>query len=55
MNKNMYKIVITTTFLVWVYTSQDFEQTQQNFAPSQDGETVTFRDSAFKVTELESD
>ena len=32
-------------FLVWVYTSQDFAQTQLNFAPSHDGETVTFRNS----------
>ena len=34
------------SFLVWVYTSQDFAQTQQNFARSHDRETVTFRNSA---------
>ena len=34
------------TFLVWVYTSQDFAQTQQNFARSHDRVTVTFRNSA---------
>ena len=28
------------SFLVWVYTSQDFAQTQQNFALLQDWETV---------------
>ena len=27
------------------YTSQDFAQSQQNFALSHDGETVTFRNS----------
>ena len=35
----------TTIFLVWAYTSQDFAQTQQNFAPSPDGEMVTFKNS----------
>ena len=34
------------SFLVWVYTSQDFAQTQQNFARSHDRVTVTFRNSA---------
>ena len=34
------------TFLVWVYKSQDFAQTQQNFARSHGRETVTFRNSA---------
>ena len=33
------------TFIVWVYTSQDFAQTQQNFARSHDRVTVTFRNS----------
>ena len=37
------------TFLVWVYTSQDFVQTQQNFARSRDRTTVTFRSSAFEI------
>ena len=32
-------------FLVWVYTSQDFAQNQQNFAPPHNGETVIFRNS----------
>ena len=36
------------SFLVWVYTSQDFAQTQQNFARSHDRVTVTFRNSATK-------
>ena len=39
------------TFLVWVYTSQDFARTQQNFALSHDGETVTFRNSGAKKPE----
>ena len=34
-------------FLVWVYTSQDFAQTQQNFARSHDRMTVTFRNSGW--------
>ena len=34
------------SFLVWVYTSQDFAQTQENFARSHDRVTVTFRNSA---------
>ena len=33
------------TFLVWVYKSQDFTQTQQNIARSHDRETVTLRNS----------
>ena len=33
------------SFLVWVYTSQDFAQTQENFARSHDRVTVTFRNS----------
>ena len=33
------------SFLVWVYKSQDFAQTQQNFARSHDRVTVTFRNS----------
>ena len=36
------------SFLVWVYTSQDFAQTQQNFARLHDRVTVTFRNSAIK-------
>ena len=40
------KMVKVHDFLVHVYTSQDFAQTQQNFAPSHDGETVTFQNSA---------
>ena len=40
------------TFLVWVYTSQDFAQTQQNFARSHDRETVTFRNSGCRVIGL---
>ena len=30
-------------FLVWVYTSKDFAQTQLNFAQSHNCMTVTFR------------
>ena len=37
------------SFLVWVYTSQYFAQTQQNFAQSHDRVTVTFRNSAVLV------
>ena len=33
-------------FLVSAYNSQDFAQSQENFARSHDGETVTFRNSA---------
>ena len=33
------------SFLVWVYKSQDFAQTEQNFARSHDHVTVTFRNS----------
>ena len=32
-------------FLVCAYNSQDFAQTQENFARSHDRETVTFRNS----------
>ena len=32
-------------FLVWVYTSQDFAQTQQNFARLHNPVTVTLRNS----------
>ena len=35
------------SFLVWVYTSQDFAQTQQNFARSHDRVIVTFRNSEY--------
>ena len=38
------------TFLVWVYTFQDFAQTQQNFARSHDRETVTFKNSAIIIS-----
>ena len=31
------------TFLVWVYASQDFAQTQPNFAQSRDYTPATFR------------
>ena len=31
------------------YKSQNLEQIQQNFAPSRDVETVTFRDSGFST------
>ena len=34
------------TFLGCTYNSQDFAQTQENFARSHDRETVTFRNSA---------
>ena len=33
-------------FPVCTYKSQNFAQSQLNFAPSHDGETVTFRNSA---------
>ena len=33
------------SFLVWVYTFQDFAQTQQNCARSHNSVTVTFRNS----------
>ena len=39
------KMVKLHDFQVLVWTSQDFAQTQQTFAPSHDGETVTFRNS----------
>ena len=50
--KNMYKWYKCMSFLVWVYTSQDFAQTQQNFARSHDRVTVTFRNSALEVQEI---
>ena len=37
------------SFLVWVYTSQDFAQSQLNFARSHDRVTVTFRNSAATI------
>ena len=37
------------SFLVWVHTSQDFAQTQQNVARSHDRLTVTFRNSALCI------
>ena len=37
------------SFLVWVYKSQDFAQTQHNFARSHDRVTVTFRNSGHSV------
>ena len=37
------------TYLVLVYISQDFAQTQLNVAPSHDGETVTFRHSGLSL------
>ena len=36
------------SFLVWVYTSQDFAQSQQNVARLHDRVTVTFKNSAFR-------
>ena len=39
-------MVQTMTFLVWVYISKDFVQTQLNSAQLHDVETVTFRNSA---------
>ena len=40
------------TFLVWVNTSQNFAQTLQNVAPTHDGETVTFRNSAVGIRHI---
>ena len=39
------KIEKIMTFIVWVYTPQDVEQTQQKYARLFDRETVTFRNS----------
>ena len=50
MQKKTVKMVKVYDFLVWICTSQDFAQTQQNFAPSHDGETVIFRNSAVNPT-----
>ena len=38
------------TFLDCTYKSQDFAQTQENFARSHDRETVIFRNSAYTLT-----
>ena len=56
--KNHTKIMKTKTveevkmhkFLVCEYESQNFEQSQENFARSHDSETVTFRNSVWNVT-----
>ena len=40
------------TFLVWVYTSQDFAQTRKNFALSHDRMTVTFRSSVVRLVHV---
>ena len=37
------------SLLVWVYKSQDFAQTQQNFARLHDRVTVTFRNSGYQL------
>ena len=42
MKKKKYEI------LACMYKSKKNAQSQQNLAPSQDGETVTFRNSAYK-------
>ena len=44
--KQLVKMVKVHNFLSCVYISKDFAQTQHNFAPSNDGEMVTFRNSA---------
>ena len=38
-------------FLVWLCTFQDFAQTELNFAPSLDGESVTFRNAGLNTIE----
>ena len=45
MKKKLKKEVKIHKFLVCAYNSQDFAQTQENFARSQDRATVTFRNS----------
>ena len=45
-------MVKVSDYLVCVYTSQHFAQTQQNFVPSHDGETVTFRSSGKRIEKL---
>ena len=45
MKKKLKKVVKMHKFLICAYNSQDFAQTQENFAPSHDGTTVTFRNS----------
>ena len=44
--KQLVKMIKVHDFLSCVYTYEDFVQTQLNFALSDDGETVTFRNSA---------
>ena len=41
-------------FLVCAYKSQDFAQTQENFARSHDCETGTFKNSAAKLHNLKA-
>ena len=51
MKKKTVKVVEMHQFLVCPCKSEDFAQSQENFAPLHDHETVTFRSS---VPELDS-
>ena len=44
--EKMVKEVKMHNFLLSAYNSQDFAQSQENFARLQDRETVTFKNSA---------
>ena len=48
MNKSM-------NFPACTHKSKKITQSQQNFAPSHDGETVTFRNSALRISSLWSE
>ena len=52
MKKKTAKEVKMHKFLAFACKSQDFAQSQKNFARSHDRETVTFRNSAVLVTTL---
>ena len=49
MKKKTVKDVEMHNFSVCAYKSQDFAQSEKNFAPSHDRETVTFRNSDFQL------
>ena len=50
MKKKNVKEVKMHKFLVHAYKSQDFAQSQNNFARAHDRETITFRNSGISLT-----
>ena len=52
MRKKTVKVVKMHQFLLRAYNSQDFAQSQENFARSHDREIVTFRNSVRRGTSL---